>query len=274
MAKKPKIVKEFNALIKNRKKHSIETRRLCTIINNGKFGLAEKYKNGNLAILIDCKYDYIDAFCCRRNTSNVVGVLQNGRWGLYSFKYTVSSKNEKIDCRQVAECDYDYISAIVKYFSCVAVLHKQKNKLKRYYNFSSDRLSQYYEEILPSNEHYFICISNKNIQWIDIQSDTVIYNKYASAKKITEDIYLFIKYDSFESAEVKSDLVFFNRKLRVTYIIEDIDSFSINCNGLDSFEENLVFAFQKDGNKHIISVHNDEWDIESVKEIAKEIEYT
>ena len=39
-----------------------------------------------------------------------MGVLQNGRWGLYSFKYTVISKNEKIDCRQVAECEYDYIS--------------------------------------------------------------------------------------------------------------------------------------------------------------------
>lgn len=274
MAKKPKIVKEFSSLIINRKNHSIETRCLCTIINNGKFGLAEKYKNGNLAILIDCKYDYIDVFCCRRNTSNVVGVFQNGRWGLYSFKYTISSKNEKIDCRQVAKCEYDYISATVKYFSCVAVLHKQKNKLKRYYNFSSDRLSQYYEEILPSNEHYFICISNKNIQWIDIQSDTVIYNKYASAKKITENIYLFIKYDSGESAEVKSDLVFFNRKLRVTYIIEDIDSFSINFNGLDSFEENLVFTFQKDGKKYIVETVNSKWDFDEIRKIAKEIDYT
>ncbi|MBR4857686.1 MAG: hypothetical protein IKU08_00725 [Clostridia bacterium] len=274
MAKKPKIVKEFSSLIINRKNRSLETRRLCTIINNGKFGLAEKYKNGNLAILIDCKYDYIDAFCCRQNTSNVVGVLQNGRWGLYSFKYTVSSKNKKIDCRQVAKCEYDYISATVKYFSCVAVLHKRKNKLKRYYNFSSDRLSQYYEEIIPSNEHYFICISNKNIQWIDIQSDTVIYNQYASAKKITEDIYLFIKYDSFESAEEKSDLVFFNRKLRVTYIIEDIDCLNITRNGLEQWEDNYIFTFRKDGDKHIISVHNDEWDIESVKAIAKEVEYT
>ena len=44
MAKKPKIVKEFSSLIINRKNHSIETRCLCTIINNGKFGFAEKYK--------------------------------------------------------------------------------------------------------------------------------------------------------------------------------------------------------------------------------------
>lgn len=274
MTKKPMIIKEFSALIKNLKNNSIETRRLCTISDNGKFGLAEKHENGNFAILIDCEYDFVDAFCCKRNTSNVVGVLQNGRWGLCSFKNTISSKSKKIDCRQVADCEYDSISATVEYYSCVAVLHKQNNKLYRYYNFRSDRLSQYYEEILPVNENFFICISNQNIHWIDIQSDTVIYNKYASCKKITEDIYLFRKYDSLESPEGKADLVFFNRKLRVTYIIEDIACFCIICNGLDCFEENLVLSFQKDSKKYIITVNNDKIDFDEIIKIAKEIEYT
>jgi hypothetical protein len=40
------------------------------------------------------------------------------------------------------------------------------------------------------------------------------------------------------------------------------------------FEENFVFIFRKNGTKHIIAVNGDECDIESIKAIAKEVEYT
>ena len=116
---------------------------------------------------------------------------------------------------------------------------------------------------------------------IDIETDSVIYlwnRKHideAYPERISRNIYLLIKANYDEPiGEHKSDLVFFNKNLRVSYVIKDIDCLSISRNGLDQWEDNFVFTFRKDGKKHIIAVNDNEWDIESIKTIAKEVEYT
>ena len=150
MSTKMKIIKTFYADIKSCKDYTLLTKELCIVSRDGKFGLAERHINGKLSLLIDCEYDYIDSFCPEGYYSNIVGVLKNGKWGLYAFKYTVSTKSNKIDCKQVAECDYDFVSVNIS--PDIAVLHKRNETGYRYYNLNSDRISPVYVTIIPVDE--------------------------------------------------------------------------------------------------------------------------
>lgn len=67
-------------------------------------------------------------------------------------------------------------------------------------------------------------------------------------------------------------MVFFNKNLRVSYVIKDIDCLSISRNGLDQWEDNFVFTFRKDGNKHIIAVNDNEINFDEIRKIAEEVE--
>lgn len=281
MSTETKVLKHFDAEIISCKDYHREFRKICIIYRDGKYGLAEMDKTGYpriVDILIECKYDHIDAFCAFCDFSNMVCVYLDGKCGLYAFKWTVSSKSNKIDCKQIAECEYDFIS--VNSSSDIAVLRKRDKNRCRYYNLLSDRLSPFYVAVIPADEQYFKCIIGYEEKCIDTKTDSVIYSwskkfGFVSSKKITRNVYLFTKYlDDVPATEIKSDLVFFNKNLKVSYVIENIDCLNITRNGLEQWEDNYIFTFRKDGDKHIISIHNDEWDIESIKAIAKEVEYT
>ena len=273
---KVKSVKNFTAVVVNCKNYCHEHRDMHIICCGGKFGLAEKHKNGRFTTLIECKYDYIDSMNCGFMYSNVAAVSLNGKWGLYAFRHTVSTKSRKIDCKQVAECEYDHIST--NHFSSIIILHKSKAFFRRYYNVKTGNLSPFYETILADDENYFLCATDNNIKWIDVRSNCVIYSAddlCVHPQMLSKDIYLFTKYDFDEVVgDNKSDLVFFNRDLKVSYVIENIDCFNMRRNGFENFEENFVFIFRKNRTKHIIAVNSGEWDIESIKAIAKEIDYT
>lgn len=285
MSTETKILKHFDAEIISCKDYHREHRKICIICRDGKYGLAEMDKTGYpriVDILIECKYDHIDTFCAFYDFSNMVCVYLDGKCGLYSFRWTVSSKSNKIDCKQIAECEYDsvYASRSPK----VAVLCQRNKGFRcRYYNLNSDRLSPFYRDVYPCDEHFFECvIENDEVTWnyTDIQTDSVIYSRSGKdglffSERITRNVYLFTKYlDDVPATEIKSNLVFFNKNLKVSYVIENIDCLNITRNGLERWEDNYIFTFRKDGDKHIISIHNDEWDIESIKSIAKEVEYT
>ena len=275
-----KIIKTIRVDIKSCKDYYITERTLCIICRDGKFGIAEKHENGKLTVIIDCEYDYIDTFCAENGFTNMIAVLRGDKWGLYAFKWTVSSKSNKIDCKQIAGCEYDsvYASRSPK----VAVLCQRNKGFRcRYYNLNSNRLSLFYRDVYPRDEHYFECITEDEVKCIDIETDSVIYlwnRKHideAYLERISRNIYLLIKANYDEPiGEHKSDLVFFNKNLRVSYVIKDIDCLSISRSGLEQWKDNYIFTFRKEGDKHIISIHNDEWDIESIKAIAKEVEYT
>ena len=273
---KYKILKIFHSYIKSCRDYFNSDREICIITHDGKFGLTERHENGKLTILIDCKYNYIDSLCCETHYSNVVGVLLNGKWGLYAFRYTAGSRSRKIDCRQVAECEYDFIT--VNAFSNIVVLHKKNKLLRQYYNVKTNTLSPAYELIQFNDNDYLECATDDCIRWIDIRTDSVIYtadNLCVYPEKLSDDIYLFTKYD-FDKVvgDNKSDLVFFNRDLMVSYVIENIDCLNITRTGYEVFEKNFILAFRKDGKKHIVAVNSGEWDADNIKEIAKEIEYT
>ena len=275
MSSEAKVVKTFYAFITNCKDFSGNNREMCIISRDGKFGLAERL-NKKLITLIECKYDYIDSLCCESCYSNVIGVSLGGKWGLYSFKYTVSTKSNRIDCRMVAECEYDFIT--VNIFSNIVILHKQKEFQKCYYNFHSGKLSSPYEYILFADEHYFECGKKNTVKWIDIRTDSVIYSAEdlcVHPQLLSRDLYLFTNYDFDEVVgDNKSDLVFYNRNLCVSYVIENIDSLNVIKNGYEDFEENMVLVFRKNSKKHIIATNDCEWDYDEIRKIAKEVEYT
>ena len=282
MSTETKVLKHFDAEIISCKDYHREYRKICIICRDGKYGLAEMDKTGYpriVDILIECKYDHIDTFCAFCDFSNMVCVYLDGKCGLYSFRWTVSSKSNKIDCKQIAECEYDFIS--VNSSSNIAVLRKRDKYRCRYYNLNSDRLSPFYVAVIPADEHYFECITEDEVKCIDIETDFVIYSwnrkhvDEAYPERISRNVYLLIKANYDEPiGEHKSDLVFFNKNLRVSYVIKDIDCLNITRNGLEQWEDNYIFTFRKNGDKHIIAVNDNEWNIESIKAIAKEIEYT
>lgn len=281
MSTKTKILKHFNAGITSCKDYHREYRKICIICRDGKFGLAEMDKTGYpriVDVLIECKYDHIDTFCAFCDFSNMVCVYLDGKCGLYSFKHTVSSRSNRIDCKQITECEYDYIS--VNSSSDIAVLRKRDEFRCRYYNLNSDRLSPPYIKHISCDDQYFEYLTKKCVKIIDIETDSIIYSwsvkfGFVSSERITRNVYLFTKYlDDEPATEIKSDLVFFNKNLRVSYVIENIDCLHITRSGIDQWKDNYIFTFRKDGDKHIIAVNDNEWDVESVKEIAKEIEYT
>ncbi len=282
MSTETKVLRHFNAEIISCKDYHREFRKICIICRDGKYGLAEMDKTGCpriVDVLIDCKYDHIVTFCAYCDFSNMVCVYLDGKCGLYSFKHTVSSKSNRIDCKQITECEYDFIS--VNSSSDIAVLRKRDEFRCRYYNLNSDRLSPFYMAVIPADEHYFECITEDEVKCIDIETDSVIYSWHqncvdlAYIERISKNIYLLVKAACDEPIEEnKSDLSFFNKNLKVSYVIENIDCLNITRNGLDKWKDNYIFSFRKDSKKHIIVVNDNEWDVESVKEIAKEVEYT
>ena len=279
MSTETKVLKHFDAEIISCKDYHREYRKICIICRDGKYGLAEMDKTGYpriVDILIECKYDHIDTFCAFCDFSNMVCVYLDGKCGLYSFRWTVSSKSNKIDCKQIAECEYDFIS--VNSSSNIAVLRKRDKYRCRYYNLNSDRLSPFYVAVIPADEHYFECGKENTVKWIDIRTDSVIYSAEdlcVHPQLLSRDLYLFTKYDFDEVVgDNKSDLVFYNRNLCVSYVIENIDSLNVTKNGYEDFEENIVLVFRKNSKKHIIATSDCEWDYDEIRKIAKEVEYT
>ncbi len=275
MLTKPRIVRTFHSDIKSCKDYYLSDRDMCIICCDEKFGLAEKLGNGRLDILIDCQYDYIDPFCYGYCYSNAVGVVLNGKWGLYVFKYTVNYKSRKIDCVQISECEFDNIN--VGKNSEIFVLNKKDSC--RYYNLNTNSLSEKCEGILFEDKDCLGCYAENITRWVDDYTDTIIYSTESLTfpEILSRDVYLFAEYDfdgeNLIYSNINSNLVFFNRNLRVSYVIEDIRNLTVTRNGFESFEENIVFLFGKDDKKYIITVNNDEWNIEDIKEISKEVEY-
>lgn len=121
-----KIIKTIHVDIKSCKDYCITERTLCIIYRDGKFGIAEKYDSGRLTVVIDCEYDYIDSFCGENGFTNMIAVLRGDKWGLYAFRWTVSSQSNKINCEKVADCEYDTITIHQK--QKVAFLMNKKGK--------------------------------------------------------------------------------------------------------------------------------------------------
>lgn len=90
-----KIIKTIRVDIKSCKDYYITERTLCIICRDGKFGIAEKHESGKLTVIIDCEYDYIDTFCAEKGFTNMIAALRGDKWGLYAFRWTVSSKVTK-----------------------------------------------------------------------------------------------------------------------------------------------------------------------------------
>lgn len=270
MSEDIKIVINFQTNIKSCKDYGYKIRDLCVFCQNGRYGLAEKHRNGRLTVLIECKYDFIDPLW--RDYSNMVGVLLNGKWGLYVFKYTISSKSNKIDCQKITDCEFDSIST-GKYYE-IAVLNKRTKC--RYYNLNSYKLSPYYDGILFEDEICIGCCSDNTIRWFDIYTDSIIYSTedWSSPKVFANDIFFFIETGANSQDNVrKADLIFFNRNLMVSYIIKGIEQINVLRNKVETFRENLVFILIENKNKHIITVNHNEWDVDEIKKVAKEVEY-
>lgn len=273
-----KIIKTFRSLIIPCNTCPVIERTICIICRDGKFGLAEKCKNGKMAVMIDCEYDYIDSLCGLCGLTNMVSVYLNGKCGLYAFKYTVSSKSNKIDCKRITECEYDNIKVNQK--SRIAILYKGNKLPCCYYNLNSNKLSPLYINVISVDEHHYECVTEKEMKFIDLDTDSVIYSYYkesgyVSSERISRNIYLFSIFNDDESFTIhQSDLVFFNQYLRTSYVIENIDYLSVTRNDLDKLEYNYIFTLGKDGKKYIIAVNDDKIDYDEIRKIAKEVEYT
>lgn len=272
-----KIIKTFRSFIVSCKTYYEIEKTICIICRDGKFGLAEKRKNGKMSVIIDCEYDYIDSLCGLFGLTNMVSVYLNGKCGLYAFKYTVSSKSNKIDCKRITECEYDNIKVNQK--SRVAIFYKGNKLPCCYYNLNSNKLSPLYINVIPVDEHHCKCVTEKEMKFIDLDTDSVVYSYYkesgyVSSERLSRNIYLFSIYNDESITIHQSDLVFFNQYLRTSYVIENIDYLSVTRNDFDKWEDNYYFTFQKDGKKYIIAVNDDKIDFDELRRIAKEVEYT
>ena len=278
MSTKIKVVKKFFTDITSCKDFKVDTRDLCIISRDGKFGVAEKHRNGNLTVLIDCEYDYIDTFCSEKGFTNMVSVSLNGKHGLYAFKFTESSKSTKICCEKITPCEYDCIHSL--FGNDVAVLEKS-NKSVRYYNIFSRKLSPPYKGYTVEEMGDLYCFYTDKIQrWIDYHSDNVIYScsseESVSAEKIWRGLYVLTHYD-FDNLPIEqntNDLLFYNHNLMTAYLIDSIECLRITRYDYDKWGVNHIVTFLKNGKKHIIATDDSKWDFDEIRKIAKEIEYT
>lgn len=278
MSTKTKVVKNFYTDITSCKDFKVDTRDLCIISRDGKFGVAEKHRNGKLTFLVDCEYDYIDTFCSEKGFTNMVSVSLNGKHGLYAFKFTESSKSTKICCEKITTCEYDNI--YFPFGNDVAVLEKCNNSV-RYYNIVSRKLSPLYQgyNFDEMGEIYYF-YTDKVQRCIDYNTDNVIYScpaeETVSAEKIWRELYVLTHYD-FDNLPIEqniNDLLFYNRNLMTSYLIENVECLHITRYDYDKWGVNHIVTFLKEGQKHIIATDDSQWDFDEIRKIAKEIDYT
>ena len=275
-----KIIKTIRVDIKSCKDYYITERTLCIICRDGKFGIAEKHEGGRLTVIIDCEYDYIDTFCAENGFTNMIAVLRGDKWGLYAFRWTVSSKSDKINCEMIADCEYDTITIQQK--RKVAFLMNETGN--RYYNLWSGKLSGYCGCSISEDGSMLECVSDGMQRWIDIVTDTVIYarptSRYVIGEKICNDIYKFdVYYD--KDAEwgdpdwhETSDIVYFDRDSKTSYVAFDIRGVKLQTKGFADYIKRYDVHFKKENESFHISDSDYEWDFGKFFEIAEEIEYS
>ncbi len=275
-----KIIKTIRVDIKSCKNYWITEKILCVICHDGKFGIAEKHDSGRLTVIIDCEYDYIDTFCGENGFTNMIAVLRGDMWGLYAFRWTVSSKSNKINCEKVADCEYNIITIHQK--QKVAFFMNETGN--RYYNLWSGKLSDYGGCGFTSDGSLLEFVSDGLQRWIDIITDTVIYarptSRYVEGERICEDIYKFsVYYD--KDAEwgdpdwpETSDIVYFDRDSKTSHVAFDVCGVSLQTEGFGGYCKRYDVHFKKEKESYHISDSDYEWDFGKFFEIAEEIEYT
>lgn len=269
-----KIIKTIRVDIKSCRNFCIIEKSLCIICCDGKFGIAEKHENGKLTVIIDCEYDYIDTFCAENGFTNMIAVLRRDKWGLYAFRWTVSSKSNKINCEMIADCEYDTITIHQKH----KVAFLMNGTGNRYYNLWSGKLSGYCGCSISEDGSLLECCSDGMQRWIDIVTDTVIYaiaiDKYTGCKKIAYNLYLFKTYYLNNDAdECKMDLVVYNPYLKVSYVVFDVDKVSFEIQNNTDYYTTHTMTFIKETAKYTV-VHCDrDWRTEEFLNIAEEVDY-
>ena len=240
-----KIIKTIRADIKSCKDYCIIEKMLCIICRNGKFGVAERRENGKMTVIIDCEYDYIDTFCGENGFTNMIAVLRGDKWGLYAFRWTVSSKSNKINCEKVTDCEYDTITIHQK--QKVAFLMNETGN--RYYNLWSGRLSDYCGCRISEDGSMLECCQDGMQKWIDIVTDIVIcatsIDKYTDCEKIAYNLYLFKTYylnDGID--ECKMDLVAYNPYLKVSYLVSNVEKVCFETQNMPDYYTTYIMICQ------------------------------
>lgn len=278
MSIKTKVIKNFYTDITSCKDFIVDTRNLCIISRDGKFGVAEKHRNGRRTVLVDCEYDYIDTFCGEGGFTNMIAVLRGDKWGLFAFRWTVSSKSNKISCEEIVPCEYRSIQTFCN--NTFAILIKRKNAV-RYYNISSRKLSDFYEDYSDDeNSSLFGFYTCRTQKWINVCSDIVIYecdkSDIVSFEKIWRSLFVLYHYecDNVSVRQCRTDLIFYNPDILTSYLAEDVRYLRITTHDFEEWTANRVVTFMKGEDWHIISTADSKWDFDEIRKIAKEIDYT
>ena len=274
MPTKRKIIKTFYTDITLCKDFISEQRTLCLFSCDGKFGLAEKHESGRLSVLIDCEYDYIDTFCAENEFTNMVAVLCGEKWGLFAFRWTVSTKSNKISCEKIVPCEYRSVKTF--FGNTFAILTKSQNTV-RYYNVLNRRLSDFYMDYISAEDASLFCFYINGIQkWIDVYSDNVIYEcdeaDVISFEKIWQSLFVLYHYecDNVSVRQCRTDLIFYNPDLLTSYLAEDVRYLRITTHDFDKWTANRVVTFMKDEDWHIVSTADSKWDFDEIAKFAKE----
>lgn len=269
-----KIIKTIRVDIKSCKDYYLTERTLCIICRDGKFGIEEKHESGRLATIIDCEYDYIDTFCAENGFTNMIAVLRGDKWGLYAFRWTVSSKSDDINCETVADCVYDTITIHQK----LKVAFLMDETGSRYYNLWSGRLSDYCGCSLSQGGSLLECCSDGLQKWIDIVTDTAVYARaldgYTDPEKISYNVYIFKTYYENDGVdECEMDLVVYNPYLKVSYVVFDVDKVTFETQNNADYYTIHTMTFIKDAVKYTVSHCDHDWQTEEFLNIAEEIDY-
>ena len=274
-----KIIKTIRVDIKSCKDYCITERVLCIIFRDGKFGVAERYESGRLSTIINCEYDYIDTFCEENGFTNMITVLRGDRWGLYAFRWTASTKSNKINCEMVADCEYDTITIHQK--QKVAFLMNETGN--RYYNLWSGKLSNYGGCGFSEGGCLLEYCSDGVVKWIDIITDTVIYarpiSRCVEGERICEDIYEFSVYYDKDAERgdpdwiETSDLVFFHRNTKTSYIAFDVYCTALTTHGFACPYKRYYINFKHHGKEYCIYKENSKWNLDDFLGFAEEMEY-
>ena len=274
-----KVIKTIRVDIKSCKDYCLTERMLCIIYRNGKFGVAERHESGKLTAIIDSEYDYIDTFCAENGFTNMITVLRGDKWGLYAFRWTVSSKSNKINCEMVAECEYDTITILQK--QKVAFLMNETGN--KYYNLWSGRLSGYCGCSISEDGSLIEFVSDGIQKWIDIVTDTVIYARPTSrciiGEKVCEDMYEFTVYFDKDAERgdpdwvETSDLVFFDRNTRTSYVAFDVYCVVLTTHSFAWPYKRYYLHFDQHDKEYCIYKEDFKWNLDDFFKIAEEIEY-
>lgn len=274
-----KLIKTFRSDIKSCKDYCLTERTLCIICRDGKFGIAERHGDGKLTDVINCDYDYIDTFCAESGFTNMITVLRGGKWGLYAFRWTVNSNSDRINCEEIAGCEYDIITVHQK--QKIAFLMNETGN--RYYNPGSGRLSGYCGCGLSEDGSLLECVADGIQKWINIETDTVIYarptSRYVAGERICEDIYEFSVYFDKDAGwgdpdwHETSDIVYFDRDLKTSYVAFDVYGTKLQTEGFAGYSKIYAVHFLKEKKTYCIDNFDSVWDLDDFLEIAEEIEY-